>query len=89
MKYPFSFIDGTCPHCGAEKNIVFVDKYGKLTNDPIYTANGMICKKCRSEFRIHWENINGKMVPLCCSDEYKDDLVSSMIRYAMENRRKL
>lgn len=89
MKYPFSFIDGTCVHCGAPQGLVFLDKYNKETNNPIYQINEMVCRVCRTKFRIHWTDIDGKMIPLCCSDEFKDDVVENMTRFALENRRKL
>ena len=89
MIYPFSFIDRTCVHCGASKGLVFLDKYNKETNNPIYAVNKMICKSCRTEFRIHWIDIDGNMIPCCCSDEYKDIVINNMTRFAIENRREL
>lgn len=89
MIYPFSFTDGTCVHCAAPQSLTFMDKYGKETKDPIYSATGLICKSCKTKFRIHWTNIDGILYPLCCSDEYKDEVVDNMIKYALQNRRKL
>ena len=61
MIYPFSFIDRTCVHCGAPKGLVFLDKYNKENNNTIYDINKMICKLCRTEFRIHWIDIDGNI----------------------------
>ena len=46
MIYPIVFNDNTCPHCGKEKSIKFVDKYGNVVKEPIYPATNLKCTSC-------------------------------------------
>ena len=91
MIYPIVFNDNTCPHCGKEKSVKFVDKYGNVVKEPIYPTTNLKCTSCDTEFFIKWvpEEDSDEMRAIITSDNSKDIFEEAIIKYSNKHRRKL
>jgi len=89
--YPIRFRSNTCVHCGKDGTLRFKDKFDNITMTPIYTVNNLICTSCGREYPIKWEKskVNNKMVPTGCSDNLLLEFENDIIKFSLENKRKL
>ena len=60
IRYPFYFINNTCPECGKENSIIKINKYGKITRDELYPLDHLHCTNCNKDFDIEWIKRNNK-----------------------------
>jgi len=89
-RYPFYFINDTCPDCGKTKSIVKVNKYGKITKDDLYPLDHFHCINCNKDFSIEWLQENNMYNVPVVSDEYTiSEMISNIIDYANKKRRKV
>ena len=89
-RYPFYFINETCPDCGKEKSIIMINKYGKVTRDYIYPIDHLHCNNCGKDFPIEWLKIDGSFDIPVASDEYTgSEMINNIINYANSKRRVL
>lgn len=67
-----------CVHCGAEKQLTFVDKYGKETNQEIHAFDYIRCKSCGSIYSIYWnkDESNGKMYPIAVDPSFRQEFIN-------------
>lgn len=80
MRYPIYFEDyRRCIHCGAS-TVVPIDQYGNEDKVSIYPITHMICNTCHREYCIQWIDKGNKKIPVCCSEDDKQDFISEFIK---------
>ena len=90
VRYPFYFINNTCPDCGAPNSIVKVNKYDKISKDDIYPLDHFHCTNCGKNFSIEWLSLYKEFDTPVVGDEYsKSEMVQNIINYANSKRRKV
>ena len=89
--YPIRFRSNTCVHCGKDGTLRFKDKFGNIVFSPVYAVESLICTNCNREYPIKWEKSEktGKMVPTGCSDILISEFEQDIIKFSLENKRKL
>lgn len=56
IRYPIMFEGkNICVHCGAEDSLIFVDAFGRETNNEIHPFDHLKCKKCGRNYSIYWQ----------------------------------
>lgn len=78
-QYPVYFEKkNICVHCGAENSLIFVDKFGKETNQEIHPFDHIKCRKCGSIYSILWQRDknNGKMFPIPVDPNLKLEFIN-------------
>lgn len=89
MRVPIFFYKNTCPICGKEGSLVFVDKYDSTTKDPIYYIKALYCANCEHKFFVRWVKYKDKVIPVtACSDDV-NTMINNICEYSIKNKRKI
>lgn len=89
IQYPVYFEKNICIHCGHNGSLLFIDKMGNETKQPIYPIINMVCKDCGTEYFLEWiRNDNDKMIPICIDKDKIKNFESEISKFALENKRK-
>jgi hypothetical protein len=68
-----------CVRCGAEGEMVFIDKFGRETTKDIYPFENIKCKKCGGLYSIKWDKgEDGKMYPSAVDPSMKQEFVNAI-----------
>lgn len=86
---PIVFAYQICPNCKQIDTLTYIDQYKHKTSNPIYPATGLICTNCGKEYPIFWKNIEGEQKPFPGSKEKEKETIDEMIKFSLENVRKL
>lgn len=79
VQYPLYFEKrNICVHCGAEGQIIFVDKFGNETRKDIYPLDHMKCKACGRTYSIMWKKDleKEKMYPVPVETSIKQEFLN-------------
>lgn len=79
VQYPVYFErKNICVHCGAEGELVFIDKFGRETAKEIYPFDHIKCKICGRTYSIKWQRdeSNGKMFPTAVDPSFKQEFIN-------------
>lgn len=79
VQYPVYFEKkNICTHCGAEGELVFVDKFGKETKKEIHPFDHIKCRKCGRPYSILWQRDedNNKMFPTAVDPSLKQEFIN-------------
>ena len=87
--YPIFFSNGTCVHCGEEKSVITINKFGiPSKNDSMYPISHMKCTKCGRVYYIRWDSDNKDFdIPVAISKNYID-LFAKLIKLNTEDKEK-
>lgn len=89
VQYPIMFDRrNICVHCGAENNLIFVDKFGRETKQEIHPFDHIKCKKCNRSFSILWEKdaSTGKMYPIATDPGIKREFLNLVSYNNIKNK---
>ena len=68
-----------CVRCGAEGQMVFIDKFGRETTKDIYPFENIKCKACGGLYSIKWDKgEDGKMYPSAVDPCLKQEFVNAV-----------
>lgn len=77
---PFYFKNkNICVRCGAEGQMVFIDKFGRETVKDVYPFENLKCKACGGVYSIKWEKgEDGKMYPSAVDPNLKQEFINAI-----------
>lgn len=80
VRVPFYFKNkNICVRCGAEGQMVFIDKFGRETTKDVYPFENLKCKVCGGLYSIRWEKgQDGKMYPSAVDPSLKQEFVNAI-----------
>ena len=88
-EYPIYFEKrNVCIHCGAENQLIFVDKFGNQTKKEIYPFDYIKCRNCGRTYSIFWQRDqeNGRMFPTPVEREIKREFLNLMNRKEIRDK---
>ena len=87
IKYPITFDKrNTCVHCGSDRSLVFVDRFGNETRQEIHAFDHIKCTKCGRKYSILWQRDNNKMYPVATDLGIKQDFLNMVSAPFLKNK---
>lgn len=89
VQYPVYFEKhNICIHCGAEGQLIFVDKFGRETKNEIHPFDHIKCKSCNRLYSILWQRdeSNNKMFPTAVDPSLKQEFVNLLTTKVIQGK---